>query len=132
MDKALLERTIALIKEYWGKVSNTGFECPECKVYQNGIIEVHYSYCGYLSILSTLEAELERMEEVRGAFTDLLRSHSWYTNREYNLDTTYNDQSRGYKEEQKALEVLETMYPTYEDMLKALSPDDEGGEGEEG
>jgi hypothetical protein len=40
--------------------------------------------------------------ELRKVFGDLMRSHAWYTAREYERDTTYNDQSPGYKEEEAA------------------------------
>jgi hypothetical protein len=43
--------------------------------------------------------------------------------REYQRDPTYNNQSRGYREEERALEVLETLYPSREAMLTALEPD---------
>ena len=47
---------------------------------------------------------------LRKVFGNLLRSHSWYTAREYERDTTYNDQSPGYKEEKAALDWFVDKY----------------------
>jgi len=55
----------------------------------------------------TLKAEATRMRE---AFGNLLRSHSYFTQREYESDTTYNASSIGYKAEEKAINVLRDIY----------------------
>jgi hypothetical protein len=49
-------------------------------------------------------------------FVALLKSHSVFTQREYNRDVTYNDKSIGYKEEQDSMKVLEeyTGVPIYD------------------
>ncbi|MFA5376806.1 MAG: hypothetical protein WC455_13740, partial [Dehalococcoidia bacterium] len=52
------------------------------------------------ALLSTADSE---QRGLRYAFAALLRSHSWYTTREYERDTTYNNQSRGYQEEALAV-----------------------------
>ncbi|MCK5504233.1 MAG: hypothetical protein KAJ10_03680 [Thermodesulfovibrionia bacterium] len=41
------------------------------------------------------------------AFLNLLKSHAVFTNREYRLDPSYNNESMGYKEEEAAIAVIE-------------------------
>jgi hypothetical protein len=45
-------------------------------------------------------AEVARLRE---AFEELLKSHGWFTAREYDRDTSYNSDSHGYKEEEFAM-----------------------------
>lgn len=49
-------------------------------------------------------------EKIKKVFGDLLRSHSWYTAREYARDTTYNNQSAGYQEEKAAMDLFIALY----------------------
>jgi hypothetical protein len=68
--------------------------------------------------------------ELRKIFGDLMRSHAWYTAREYERDTTYNNQSPGYKEEEAANNWFIEKYGAdafYADMT--VHPDKSGERG---
>ncbi|MFA5376741.1 MAG: hypothetical protein WC455_13415 [Dehalococcoidia bacterium] len=68
------------------------------------------------ALLSTADSE---QRGLRDAFAALLRSHSWYTTREYERDTTYNNQSRGYQEEALAVRVFEETWGS-DALMEAL------------
>jgi len=48
----------------------------------------------------------EKLDILLPAVYSLLKSHSWFTQREYERDSKYNNESVGYKEEEKIINVL--------------------------
>jgi len=59
---------------------------------------------------SDLIAVTAARDRMKNAFGDLLKSHGWYTQREYESDSSYNDTSRGYREEEAAIEVYRDVF----------------------
>ena len=51
--------------------------------------------------------KIEREDKLLSAVVRLVRSHSFYTSREYERDVTYNNESIGYKEEEGIIKALE-------------------------
>jgi len=55
-------------------------------------------------------AQAEEIKRLRDILTDLIASHAWYTAREYKRDVSYNSDSPGYEEEEKALEIYREIF----------------------
>ena len=58
----------------------------------------------------TIAAQAEEIKRLRDILTDLIASHAWYTAREYKRDVSYNSDSPGYEEEEKALEIYREIF----------------------
>lgn len=52
-------------------------------------------------------AKVEREDKLLRAVIALIKSHNFYTSREYRRDATYNQDSQGYKEEETIMKALQ-------------------------
>ena len=81
----------------------------------------------YVRLRTDLERVTRERDRTREAFENLLQSHGWFTQREYENDPTYNDSSPGYKAEEKAVEVFRDIFgdQALATALAAVKPETE-------